>query len=493
MSTNRDGINDANPNVLSDRFRQYGLGDALRSLPVYLRGKTPVALTGEQPGTLQGLALPNSAKALAILSAYARAGGVTGALTVVAGTPASGQVGIAPSGDIVFLAADALTDVDVCYTPDSGSVLENFESQVVANVFTIPATYTGRKVVGLLKVEVITGTATGLKQVLAPGAGAPAAGQARLDLAKTTVTFAVADAVTKCKATLLLGALVDRSAFLEAENNTLLSAIPNPSLIMLPGATNSDTDTVTPPPQNQEPPKEPDKGGGVTPKVETPSDKPAEKSKASKAANMLTLTTGQLKERMQRKTEGELVKLFGTSDPVAIQKMRQEYESLTKQREEQRLATLSETQKLTEQLEREKQARLEVENRFNGMQRQITINEESKRVGSIFSGYIDDKYMKHAMRDFAEEMLVDKKLTDKQINKLGEKDIRKWCEGYAKKFPAFSKPKQPATTSTEVAKNGSKTGSKPNGKQEPTNKPKSPKDMSEAEWRDYRLKNGIRY
>jgi hypothetical protein len=46
-----------------------------------------------------------------------------------------------------------------------------------------------------MEAEVLTGIAAGKKIILAPGAGAPAAGQARLNLAKSTVTFAAADVV----------------------------------------------------------------------------------------------------------------------------------------------------------------------------------------------------------------------------------------------------------------------------------------------------------
>jgi len=64
--------------------------------------------------------------------------------------------------------------------------------------------------------------ATGRKVVLVPGSGAPAAGQARLNLAKTTVTFAGADAVTS--ATVATRNLVGRTVA-DVERDLILDTL----------------------------------------------------------------------------------------------------------------------------------------------------------------------------------------------------------------------------------------------------------------------------
>ncbi len=61
----------------------------------------------------------------------------------------------------------------------------------------------------------MSGTSVGKKIILAPGAGAPAAGQARLNIAKTTVTFAVADAVTRARVKILLATQFDLQTLLD--------------------------------------------------------------------------------------------------------------------------------------------------------------------------------------------------------------------------------------------------------------------------------------
>jgi len=212
----KNEINKGNPNALGDQFRAIALGSLLRALPTFLRKKAPVANAGSL-ATLLALVLPEDGKALSIASAYARAGGVTGVLTVVAAgaTPATGEIAVGPNGDIVTLAADAITDLDVVYQPNKYDT-EEITLPVTAHVLTIPATFTGKGVVFLLEATADAGTTTGKKIVLVPGAGAPAAGQARLNVAKSTVTFAVADAVTSATVKIAVASAIDADALLTA-------------------------------------------------------------------------------------------------------------------------------------------------------------------------------------------------------------------------------------------------------------------------------------
>ena len=225
MST-KASFDRANPNTLADLLRKVGIGQLLRGqIPQQLRKKNPAA-DAAQLATVEQVGLANDAKASSILRAYARAtsaAGTLGALTVVAPgtTPGDGEIAVAPNGDIVTLAASAYTDVDVAYVPERGDVVVVEELAVAANVLTIPARLTTKGVVLLLDANATEAGATGRKIVLVPGAGAPAAGQARLNLAKSTVTFAGADAVTKAVVTLLVVAAKDLDALLEADEDTI--------------------------------------------------------------------------------------------------------------------------------------------------------------------------------------------------------------------------------------------------------------------------------
>jgi hypothetical protein len=211
------------PNALPDAFRIIRLGQTLASDVKQTIRKANPDVAGGNPSnlaTLDVLDLPDDAKAMSIVRAYARAGaGGLGEFVIAApnATPAAGQVAVAPNGDIVFLAADAYTNVDVEFLAARGDVLE-VTGQVVANVMTLPAAVTARGVVMLTSISSSVGGAPGPKVVLAPGAGAPAAGQCRLNSAKSTISFAGADAITKATARLVVVAEADLTSLLGSES-----------------------------------------------------------------------------------------------------------------------------------------------------------------------------------------------------------------------------------------------------------------------------------
>ncbi len=193
----KNALNLANPNGFADAMRVLKFGNMLRANRTFLRKKAPAADAGSL-ATLQAIVLADDGKASSIERAYARtATAGQGELTVVAygATPATGQIAVGPNGNLVVLASDAILSLDVSYHPDKYDLAE-VTLPVAANAAALPVQATAKGVIMLLEVIVTAGTATGKKIVLVPGAGAPAAGQARLNLAKDTVSFAAADAVT---------------------------------------------------------------------------------------------------------------------------------------------------------------------------------------------------------------------------------------------------------------------------------------------------------
>lgn len=215
-------FNNAKTDTLPDGLRKIAFGSLLRGqIPQQLRRKDPAA-SPFNLAAVEALSLPDNAKAASVVRATVIAGGTPGELApqTYGTTPAAGQIAVAPNGDIVVLAADLITSFDVLYLPERGDVFE-VELTVTANVLTIPVAATTQGVVLLMEAEAMAGTSTGNKIILVPGAGAPAAGQARLNLAKTTVTFAVADAVTRARVKLLLCAAADLDTLLE-QDTTLL-------------------------------------------------------------------------------------------------------------------------------------------------------------------------------------------------------------------------------------------------------------------------------
>lgn len=229
IDTKDDGlkkqINKAQPNLLPDQLRKIAFGDFLRAMPTHLKKKAG-ALDSYNLATLHSIGLPEDARAANILRAYARSGtGTLGELAIQSPntTPAAGQIAVSPNGQIVLLAADAYTSVDVVYVPEKYDVFEVELTGAVASAFdlsTLLPAQVAQGIVMLLEAEATVGSVTGKKIVLAPGAAAPATLQARLNLAKTTVTFNNAtDAVTKARLKLALCPTVDADALLEASTN----------------------------------------------------------------------------------------------------------------------------------------------------------------------------------------------------------------------------------------------------------------------------------
>jgi hypothetical protein len=212
------------PNTLADAFTILGLGNLLLALPTTLRNQVPVSTSTNVAhlGTLQFIQLPDDAKACSIFRAYARTGtGSVGELTVepYGTTPAAGQIAVAPNGDLVFLAADAWTNVDVVYLPEKYDLLD-VTLPVSSNVLTLPASMTNKGVVLLLEANAVTATSPGEKIVLVPG-GSPSAGQAALNAAKTTVTFASADAVTQAYVKVAVASAINVQGLLGAASTIL--------------------------------------------------------------------------------------------------------------------------------------------------------------------------------------------------------------------------------------------------------------------------------
>jgi hypothetical protein len=195
----REALNRADISVLADALRGTAFGDVLRGLPVYLRAVGVTATPKEQVSTLDAIVLPEDAKAavlhrVTVRTATAAAGEFS--IQAYGATPTTTQVAIGPNGDIVFLHTDAVTSVDVVYTPQKGDVLGNQANSrlgitslvlsVATGIATIPAPYSGKAIL-LMQANATAGTVTGFKQILVPATAATAAGTAALSKDGTKV------------------------------------------------------------------------------------------------------------------------------------------------------------------------------------------------------------------------------------------------------------------------------------------------------------------
>jgi hypothetical protein len=219
-------LNSALLGWISTGLQLIAFGAVIRSLRTFLRNKSVDATTN--PYVLQmavnSLTLAESAKCHTIKSVYARAGaGAKGALTIDHGlynavntAPAAGHCSVAPNGDLLFAAADAWTALDICYEPEKYDVVElTLPVSGAAGVATIPAQYTARGVLFLMESESLSGALTAKLMIQAPADTLPASTFSALNLAKTEVHFAAADAVTSARVKFAVASAIDVDGLLE--------------------------------------------------------------------------------------------------------------------------------------------------------------------------------------------------------------------------------------------------------------------------------------
>lgn len=220
----KEALAGATNNTLPEHLKTIAFAAVMRGqINQVVRKKDPATSSYAPGATVETIVLADDAKANAVTRAYSRAGTVTGELTVVAPgtTPATGEISVQPNGDIMVLAADAITSLDITYVPERGDVVELNNWPVASNAIALPAWVTSKGVVLLLEAESLEGTLTGKLHVLVPSGSAAATTQARLNVAKTSVKFAPADAVTKARVKLLVCAAVDLDTVLEADASVM--------------------------------------------------------------------------------------------------------------------------------------------------------------------------------------------------------------------------------------------------------------------------------
>lgn len=169
--------NEGNPNKLGDVAKAAKLGAALQL----------GAMTIREAVADDAIVLPEQAKALAVITGYAVAGGVTGILAAAlpGEAPATGEVGVDINGNLVFFATDAVTEAEVTYTVAEGDLVESTGVLDAAGLLTLPGSTTAR--------ILLSASVGGSDRTVVARGTAPAAGEAGINDAGA-IAFNVADA-----------------------------------------------------------------------------------------------------------------------------------------------------------------------------------------------------------------------------------------------------------------------------------------------------------
>jgi hypothetical protein len=172
----KDAGNEGNVNKVGDFAKSAKMGDAL------LCG----SITISSAVTANTIVLPEGAKAYSIIRAYASAGTVTGHFTsaVFPVAPATTQVGISATGDILFFATDAVTRAEVEYVGVEGNII-SATAIISAGLAPIPSGSRARLL--------LSASAAGATRVVLHRGVAPAVTDASIAVVGTSITFNVAD------------------------------------------------------------------------------------------------------------------------------------------------------------------------------------------------------------------------------------------------------------------------------------------------------------
>lgn len=183
----RDAANEANPNKAPAVLREMAFGDFAHGALRYYRGAVAA----------NRLALPEGAKAVALIQARAIAATSAGLKTPVleGATLSAGEAAIGPTGDVLFEGTDAVTEAEVWYFAPEVAPVE-------VEIAVAPATGVGslapRAGYKLIEAEALAGSVTGAATVLVRGA-TPSTGEAALSANGESVQFLIADAVTRAR------------------------------------------------------------------------------------------------------------------------------------------------------------------------------------------------------------------------------------------------------------------------------------------------------
>jgi hypothetical protein len=222
-----DAIDKADLNSLPTELQQIRLGQLLQCAIPQNRSAVNHNTAAANPyvlATLQAARL-GYVPAAVILRATVKAGAVTGELApqLYGVTPATTQCAVAPNGDIVTLAADAITDLDITYIPEMGDIYEVTLPVPTSGIVTLPAFIQAMKPKLLCEAELTVGAVVGKKIVLIPANSNPATGRSNLGLAKTTVYFTAADVGASqgtARLKLLVASQTNAAALLAATETT---------------------------------------------------------------------------------------------------------------------------------------------------------------------------------------------------------------------------------------------------------------------------------
>jgi hypothetical protein len=221
-------------------------------------------------------------------------------------------------------------------------------------------------------------------------------------------------------------------------------------------------------------------------------------------ADLIEMSPGLLKKRLERFTRKQMRDRFGTEDMDSVKRDLDELTTLRAEREERRMASLTETEQLREQVSQMQLRAEQAEARAEQIHTERVVAEQDQSVTAIMRQHLNPRYLKHETRNLAEYIsgLSDAELADPELV------IEAWCKQAISEDPALGLQQaapeppvaisQPAYARPPVAvpmSNGANVqrpaAASPGGVQGPsgTYAPGQPNSASDREWRELKRAN----
>jgi hypothetical protein len=246
----------------------------------------------------------------------------------------------------------------------------------------------------------------------------------------------------------------------------------------------------------------------VAPAIASPAPIPAEHIPTRKligeddelpeGADEFVVKSSAFKRRIDRAHKKQLKEEFGTDDPTEIKTKLQELESFKAKQEEQRLAQLSETDRMREELDRYKQEAERYKLEASTVKETYEVREQDREIVGNAEKFFQPKYMNFVTFELSQHL---QSVSEAALGDDPMKYINGWMKDFAEKNPAMAQQApQPAPAAEPqvvvqkvVALNNGAQVTPPDRTQHLENKtatPNQPNSMSDSEWRDYKRKNG---
>jgi hypothetical protein len=224
-------------------------------------------------------------------------------------------------------------------------------------------------------------------------------------------------------------------------------------------------------------------------------------------AELLEMSPRALKSRLDRFTKKQLKERFGVEDFDTIRTQLDELELYKREREEKRLAEMTELDRLKEQLAQAQEATRRSEAKALAMQEARVVEHEDRRVMAIAAKYLDEDYIDTELPRLAryiqgcsEEELRDADGTIEAWFRRRVEDKPKLGKDYSNGAPPPAQvqsqvgppPKQvPHSNGVTVERPGQAQPSGSN--QARTAAPGRPNTMTEAELREYKRQHNLHW